>query len=191
MATTGHEVARPARSRLVAPLAALVVLGLVWAILGRDEAAADAPLQCRPAVLVDGRLACGSEGSSVVAQACKNPTISLLRDGDAVSTAGLCDGGSGRIGRMPAPMLRALGVVLDVNEADAADLQSLPGVGPVLARRIVEGRPYDDVEALRAVRGVGPVTLARIRPRVRVGAPPRVQPGVHPRVQVGAQDPAQ
>jgi competence protein ComEA len=66
--------------------------------------------------------------------------------------------------------------VLDLNRAGAAELDALPGIGPVLARRIVEYRqqhgPFRRVEELRAVRGVGPRLLERLRPRVGVGAAP-------------------
>lgn len=67
---------------------------------------------------------------------------------------------------MTAGDLAALGVSVDPNVAAAAELQSLPGVGPVLAQRIVLGRPYIDAESLLEVKGVGPRTLARIRPRL-------------------------
>jgi len=66
--------------------------------------------------------------------------------------------------------------VLDLNRAGAAELDALPGIGPVLARRIVEYRQqhgaFRRVEELRAVRGVGPRLLERLRPRVGVGAVP-------------------
>lgn len=60
-----------------------------------------------------------------------------------------------------------LGRRLDLNRADARSLQVLPGVGPVLARRIVAGRPYDSVDDLARVRGIGPATLERLRGQVR------------------------
>jgi len=60
---------------------------------------------------------------------------------------------------------------VDVNAADWPELMQLPGVGPELARRIVESRtnvvPFADHEALRRVRGIGPKTLDRIRPYLR------------------------
>uniref|UniRef100_A0A832I0Y6 Helix-hairpin-helix domain-containing protein n=1 Tax=Eiseniibacteriota bacterium TaxID=2212470 RepID=A0A832I0Y6_UNCEI len=62
---------------------------------------------------------------------------------------------------------------LDLNRASVSELDALPGIGPVLARRIVEHRarhgPFRRVEELRAVRGVGPRLLERLRPRVRCG----------------------
>lgn len=73
--------------------------------------------------------------------------------------------------------------VVDLNRAGAADLDHLPGVGPVLARRILEHRarhgPFRRVDELRAVRGIGPRTLERLRPLVTVSAPgemPHVPP---------------
>ncbi len=60
---------------------------------------------------------------------------------------------------------------LDLNRADTLSLQALPGVGPALARRIVAAReeaPFRSVEDLLKVRGIGPATLARLRPLVAV-----------------------
>jgi len=58
---------------------------------------------------------------------------------------------------------------VDVNRADEATLQTLPGVGPVMARRIVESRrrrPFRTVEDLARVKGIGPASLARLRDHV-------------------------
>jgi competence protein ComEA len=61
---------------------------------------------------------------------------------------------------------------IDLNHADRGDLAQLPGVGPVLADRIVAYRqvngPYASVDGLRDVKGVGPATLERLRPRLQV-----------------------
>lgn len=57
---------------------------------------------------------------------------------------------------------------VDVNRASAAELESLPGVGPAIARRIVEDRErlgtYRTLEDLARVKGIGPRILARLRP---------------------------
>ncbi len=61
---------------------------------------------------------------------------------------------------------------LDLNTATAADLDALPGVGPVLAERILERRaahgPYTSVDELAEVDGIGPTTLARLAPLLSV-----------------------
>ncbi|MEM1331193.1 MAG: helix-hairpin-helix domain-containing protein [Planctomycetota bacterium] len=62
---------------------------------------------------------------------------------------------------------------LNVNAATASELSMLPGVGPVLAARIIEKResegPFRAFIDLDEVRGIGPRTLARIEPYVAFG----------------------
>lgn len=64
------------------------------------------------------------------------------------------------------------GAVVDLNSADLAALDTLPGVGPAIAQRILEWReangPFHSVEELLEVSGIGPATLEKIRDRVRV-----------------------
>ena len=57
---------------------------------------------------------------------------------------------------------------INVNTASEAELEALPGVGPVIARRIIEGRPYRSVEDLVRVKGIGRKRLEHIRPLVTV-----------------------
>lgn len=61
-----------------------------------------------------------------------------------------------------AEKLGALGGKLPVNRATAAQLERLPGVGPVLAQRIVDGRPYRRLEDLDRVKGIGPKSLQKL-----------------------------
>ena len=62
---------------------------------------------------------------------------------------------------------------VDVNRAGVEELTSLPGIGPALAKRIVEYRqengPFRSVDDLMAVKGIGPKLLGKIRDRVTVG----------------------
>lgn len=62
------------------------------------------------------------------------------------------------------------GGTVDVNTADAATLETLPGVGPVLAQRIVDHRTehgaFASVDDLEDVSGIGPAVLAGLRDRV-------------------------
>lgn len=64
---------------------------------------------------------------------------------------------------------------INVNVASAEQLESLPGIGPVLARRIVEWRervgPFERVDDLVEVPGVGPRVLERLKGRVVVAGP--------------------
>lgn len=74
----------------------------------------------------------------------------------------------------PPPVLQAAaalrdGETIDVNEASSEELQLLPRVGPAIAGRIVEARPFASIEDLTRVRGIGPRTLERLRPLVAVG----------------------
>ena len=59
------------------------------------------------------------------------------------------------------------GAPIDLNLADVADLEDLPGVGPVLAERIVAHResngPFGSVEDLLDVSGIGEGRLATLR----------------------------
>jgi len=58
--------------------------------------------------------------------------------------------------------------LIDINKANETELQSINGIGPVLAGRIIAGRPYKNVEELLNVKGVGPKTLEKIRPYITV-----------------------
>jgi len=59
--------------------------------------------------------------------------------------------------------------LLDLNTATEKELQSIKGIGPVLAAKIIAGRPYKTVDGLIKVRGIGPKSLEKIRPYVVVG----------------------
>ncbi len=59
---------------------------------------------------------------------------------------------------------------LNLNQADAAALIALPGIGAALAERIVAYRqqsgPLARLDDLTQVRGVGPALVERLRPLV-------------------------
>lgn len=77
--------------------------------------------------------------------------------------------GPGGAGRLSGDMA---GAVIDLNSAGPAELESLPGVGPALAARILAQRqargPFRSVEDLLEVPGIGAKTLARFAERVVV-----------------------
>jgi competence protein ComEA len=70
------------------------------------------------------------------------------------------------------PIERASAPITDLNHADRAELEQVPGIGPTLAKEIEAHRskkgPFKSVDELRQVKGVGPVTLDKVRPYLRV-----------------------
>ncbi|MCY4027302.1 MAG: ComEA family DNA-binding protein [Acidobacteria bacterium] len=63
--------------------------------------------------------------------------------------------------------------LVDINRATLAELDTLPGVGPRTAQRILEYREENDgftrIEELMNVRGIGERTFLRLKPLVTVG----------------------
>lgn len=57
---------------------------------------------------------------------------------------------------------------VSVNSASEADLQRVPGIGPVTAKRIVEARPYSSLGDLLRVKGIGEKTLDGLRDHLRL-----------------------
>ena len=59
---------------------------------------------------------------------------------------------------------------VNINTADAERLDTLPGIGPVLARRIIDWRtangPFTDPEQLLEVDGIGQATLDGLRDHI-------------------------
>lgn len=83
------------------------------------------------------------------------PGATRLTDGATVTVPRRADpAGDGRV---------------DVNTASQRLLETLPGVGPVTAERIVAARPFDTVDDLARVAGIGPARLEALRPWVSVG----------------------
>lgn len=82
----------------------------------------------------------------------------------AGSDASAGAGGVGSPGAVPGPV--------DLNAATAAQLDTLPGVGPVLAQHIVDWRtehgPFASVDQLREVPGIGESKFAQLKTKVRV-----------------------
>jgi competence protein ComEA len=93
--------------------------------------------------------------------------------GPVEGVAGAVPGSAGGLppGGSPAPSGGSVQPV-DVNTATLAELDSLPGVGPVLAQRILDWRAqngrFTAVDELGEVSGIGDAVLARLRPLVRL-----------------------
>lgn len=67
----------------------------------------------------------------------------------------------------------AVAGLIDINRASLAELDQLPGIGPVTAQAIVEHRtthgPFRAVDELVDVKGIGQATLEKIRALITVG----------------------
>lgn len=74
----------------------------------------------------------------------------------------------------PGPSSPSTAEPLNLNTASLDALQALPGIGPALADRIdtyrSTQRPFQRVEELQRVRGIGAKTLDQLRPLVHVDA---------------------
>ncbi|MDD5286712.1 MAG: helix-hairpin-helix domain-containing protein [Desulfuromonadaceae bacterium] len=70
------------------------------------------------------------------------------------------------VGVIPAAERFVLGIPIDINSSSKADIARLPGLGPVMARRIVEYRQKNGgkmrVEELRAIEGIGEKKFQKI-----------------------------
>ena len=95
--------------------------------------------------------------------------------------------------RPPSPIQPATGeaeLLVDVEAASALEIERLPGIGPALAKRIVEDRarngPFRSLSGLDRVKGVGPALLREMARHVtfgRAGRPssvPVVEPAPPP-----------
>lgn len=67
----------------------------------------------------------------------------------------------------PPSDLPASGSKVNINTADAATLETLPGIGPTLAQRILDFRqtsgPFERIEDVMEVSGIGPGIFDQIR----------------------------
>jgi competence protein ComEA len=72
----------------------------------------------------------------------------------------------GALVHVPARRSDLPGGRISLNEASLPELESLPGIGPALAARIVDARPFHAVDELERVSGIGPATMRRLRDRI-------------------------
>ncbi|MCD7100618.1 helix-hairpin-helix domain-containing protein [Pseudoclavibacter sp. 13-3] len=109
-------------------------------------------------VLVDGeQLVVPRRGEQAAAPTPSSPSAAAGQPGSTSSSA---SGGSG------------VGGQVNLNSATTDQLQTLPGVGPSTAQKIIDSRnaegPFASVDDLTRVAGIGEKTLEKLRSRVTV-----------------------
>jgi hypothetical protein len=114
----------------------------------------------------DPRPPLGSSAQPRVKRGAKWPTW-LLVAGAVVAVAGaavwlLRDIRPVALARDSAP--REGSLVVNVNSASQQQLETVPGIGPALASLIIAGRPYQSVDDLLRVSGIGERNLESMRP---------------------------
>ncbi|NNE08022.1 MAG: helix-hairpin-helix domain-containing protein, partial [Gemmatimonadetes bacterium] len=68
------------------------------------------------------------------------------------------------------PAEKSVPLVVDLNRCDREELETLPGLGPSKAAAVIAWReekgPFETVDELLAVPGIGPKTLERLKPHL-------------------------
>ncbi|HEX9594012.1 MAG TPA: helix-hairpin-helix domain-containing protein [bacterium] len=73
-------------------------------------------------------------------------------------------------GEPPASVQQMSLAAININTAPAEELQELPGIGPVLAERVVQYRqehgPFKNVDQIKEVKGVGEALFEKVKDRL-------------------------
>ena len=179
------------RQALVAAAVLLAVLAAAGRLLAGSGAAT-----AEPVALVPAATAPAAALVVHVAGAVRRPGLYELREGSRVSDALARAGGAtaradtaavnlaapladGTQVLIPSRIAGAAGTAggagaqggpparISLNAATAAELEALPGVGPVTAQKIVDHRtrhgPFGSVDDLDAIPGIGPARIAQLR----------------------------
>lgn len=60
--------------------------------------------------------------------------------------------------------------IVDINHTPLEEMTTVPGLGPVVASRIISNRPFDSLEALIRVPGIGPHLFERLSPYLSISS---------------------
>ena len=167
--SSAHKAARG-----LAVIAALFSLtSLIWSSLPKENIAADSFLKteaddCGYQIVQDGKVL----GTVFFKKSAESNEI--LNELDARNLSDYCKGeifpcnsvlifgGDGRlvdVQTLPGAQIVSCGKRIDLNSASEIDIQSVPGIGPELAKRIQERKrdfgPFEGLDDLAKIRGIG------------------------------------
>lgn len=155
----------PSASQAPTPLTSILVVDVQGAVV--KPGLYELPLGARvgDAIKAAGGVRKGATTSSV-------NLARFVEDGEQVFLSGVMEGASGSGSNGEFPSATSPNGKLNLNRATVSELDGLPGVGPVLAKRIIEYRgskgSFGSVEELQKVSGIGPAKFSELRNFVTV-----------------------
>jgi competence protein ComEA len=163
----------PAERRALAALAALVTLG-AGVQAAQAHKVEHAPLAPAAQPALEAQLAAIDQAR--LQQGHRNRALEPRRGG-RTGTGGPPE--SKPVGALPPgvtplpPDHKPRPPLVDVERASAAELEGLPGIGPAMAKRIVEDRAahglFGSMAGLQRVKGIGPGLARKLAPRISFG----------------------
>ncbi len=170
MARKGNEKSRialsPGERRALLTLSALLLLGLLAGQVRRYLERDSSPIR------VEGLQRLVPDSSQADSTGVSNASSSVAIEGSegVISTPKVVGAGEAGVAEQPSDSPKPK--KLNLNQATEEELETLPGIGPVLAGRIIEWRrnhgSFQRLDDLQLVKGIGEKTLRRIAPLVTV-----------------------
>ena len=86
--------------------------------------------------------------------------------GEDITTSTISNGNMGS--DRDAGALGESSALININTSSQSELESLPGIGPVTAGKIINGRPYGDISELLSKKVVGNATFEKIKDLITI-----------------------
>jgi competence protein ComEA len=108
------------------------------------------------------------------------PAAATASPAAAPQAAKTVEPGTAKAAKGAKPPAPAPGTPVDLNTADLKTLEALPGVGPTLAKRIMEARPIKSLDELAKVKGMSKTKVAALKDKVTFGPAAPAAPAAQP-----------